>query len=208
MKCILCNSRKGKRHCPAKGTLICAPCCGRMRVVEIDCPPDCVYLTEGQGHQAAKKYIRQVRQEQDPHRGLRLLENMQIYRPLIDEVEKEILRYGQGLRSFHDRHVLEAVRLLRKTYQSEDRGIIYEHRSPDPMVTALIRAVRKMLEETREGLDSPLRVSDLLNCLELVESEVHYHLNHQSGGEPYLTFIRKNHPEIAPTASDRNLIVL
>ena len=150
MKCILCNSRKGKRHCPAKGTLICAPCCGRLRVVEIPCPADCAYLTSGHGHQAGKKYVDQLRQEEGRDRRIRLYENMRRYRPLIDEIEKEILRYGQGLSSFHDRHVQEAIRLLRKTYRSEERGVIYEHKSADPMVSALIRAVQEMLEKLRQ----------------------------------------------------------
>lgn len=208
MKCILCNSRKGKRHCPAKGTLICAPCCGRMRVVEIPCPPDCAYLTEGHGHQAGKKFVDQLRQEEGTDRRIRLYENMRRYRPLIDEIEKEILRYGQGLSSFHDRHVQEAIRLLRKTYQSEERGVIYEHKSTDPMVSALIRAVQEMLEKLRQDVELNLRASDILNCMEWVESEVRYHLRHPLGGEPYLTFIRKNHPEITPPSSDQNLIVL
>lgn len=208
MKCILCNSRKGKRHCPAKGTLICAPCCGRLRVVEIPCPPDCGYLIEGHGHQMGKKYVDQLRREEDTDRRVRLYENMRRYRPLIDEIEKEILRYGQGLSSFNDRHVLEAIRLLRKTYQSEERGVIYEYKSADPMVSALIRAVQEMLENLRQELELNLRASDILNCMEWVESEVRYHLRHPPGGEPYLTFIRKNHPDVAPASSDQNLIVL
>ena len=208
MKCILCNSRKGKRHCPAKGTLICAPCCGRLRVVEIPCPPDCVYLAAGQGHQAGKKYIRQLRQEQDPDRSLRLYENLRVYRPLIDEIEMEILRYGQGLSSFRDQHVLEAVRLLRKTYRSEMRGVIYEHSSPDPMVSALIRDLQKLLDALKDKLELRLRVSDLVDCLEVVAWEIRYHLNQPLDEEPYLTFIRKNHPEVAAPSSDQNLIVL
>ena len=208
MKCILCNSRKGKRHCPAKGTLICAPCCGRLRVVEIPCPPDCGYLIEGHGHQMGKKYVDQLRREVDTDRRVRLYENMRRYRPLIDEIEKEILRYGQGLSSFHDRHVQEAIRLLRKTYQSEERGVIYEYKSADPMVSALIRAVQEMLEKLRQELELNLRASDFLNCMEWVESEVRYHLRQPPGGEPYLTFIRKNHPDVAPASSDQNLIVL
>ena len=208
MKCILCNSRKGKRYCPAKGTLICAPCCGRMRVVEIPCPPDCAYLAEGQGRQAGKKYMRQLRLEQDPDRSLRLYENLRLYRPLFDVIELEILRYGQGLSSFHDRHVLDAVRLLRKTYRSEVRGVIYEHRSPDPVVSALVRAVHEKLEELRKELESQLRASDLVECLEVMEWEVRHHLNQPLDEEPYLTFIRKNHPEVAAEGSDENLILL
>ncbi len=208
MKCILCNSRKGKRYCPAKGTLICAPCCGRMRVVEIPCPPDCVYLAEGQGRQAGKKYMRQLRLEQDPDRSLRLYENLRLYRPLFDVIEIEILRYGQGLSSFHDRHVLEAVRLLTKTYRSEVRGVIYEHTSPDPVVSALVRAVHEKLEKLREELESQLKASDLVECLEVMVWEVRHHLNQPLDEEPYLTFIRKNHPEVAAEGSDENLIVL
>ena len=208
MKCILCNSRKGKRHCPAKNTLICAPCCGRLRVVEIPCPPDCAYLIKGHGHQMGKKYVDQLRREEDSERRHRLYENMRRYRPLIDEIEMEILRYGQGLRSFHDRHVLEAVRLLRKTYRSEERGVIYEYKSTDPMVSSLIRAVQEMMEKLKEDLEMELRASDIVNCLEWVESEVRYHLQQPSSGEPYLTFIRKTHPNVAPPAPDQNLIVL
>jgi hypothetical protein len=176
--------------------------------VEIPCPADCVYLTAGHGHQAGKKYVHQLRQEESTDRRIRLFENMRRYRPLIDEIEKEILRYGQGLSSFHDRHVQEAIRLLRKTYQSEDRGVIYEYKSADPMVSALIRDVQEMLEKLRQDLDLELRTSDFLKCMEWVESEVGYHLRLQPGGEPYLTFIRKNHPEITPPSSDQNLIVL
>ena len=208
MKCILCNSRKGKRHCPAKGTLICAPCCGRLRVVEIPCPPDCGYLAEGQGHQAGKKYMRQLRREQDPDRSLRLYENLQLYRPIIHEIEVEILHYGRGLRSFRDRHVLDAVRLLRKTYRSEVRGVIYEHTSPDPMVSALIRDLQKFLDPIKENIEMPLGVSELVDCLEVMEWEIRHHLNQPLDEEPYLTFIRKNHPEIKPPSSDQNLIVL
>ena len=179
-----------------------------MRVVEIPCPPDCAYLTEGHGHQAGKKYIRQLRQEQNPERSLRLYENLQLYKPLIHEIEVEILRYGQGLRSFHDRHVLDAVRLLRRTYRSEVRGVIYEHTSPDPMVSALIRALQKLLDSLKDNLELQLRATDLVDCMEVMEWEIHYHLNQPPGGEPYLTFIRKNHPDVAPPAADQNLIVL
>lgn len=44
-KCFLCETRRGKRACPARGgALICPPCCARHRVTDLDCPPDCSYL--------------------------------------------------------------------------------------------------------------------------------------------------------------------
>ena len=45
MSCSLCGRRKGKRACPARGAEICSQCCGTKRLVEVDCPPDCAYLT-------------------------------------------------------------------------------------------------------------------------------------------------------------------
>ena len=42
-KCAWCSARKGKRVCPAIGS-ICAPCCGQHRLREIPCPETCFYL--------------------------------------------------------------------------------------------------------------------------------------------------------------------
>ena len=44
MICPLCEKRKAKRYCPAKGEMICAICCGEKREVSIDCSSDCPYL--------------------------------------------------------------------------------------------------------------------------------------------------------------------
>jgi hypothetical protein len=42
--CTFCDSRKGKRFCPALDGPICSICCGRHRLSEIDCEPDCPWL--------------------------------------------------------------------------------------------------------------------------------------------------------------------
>jgi hypothetical protein len=42
--CVHCSNRKGKRTCPALGGEICQLCCGKHRLVEISCPPDCRWL--------------------------------------------------------------------------------------------------------------------------------------------------------------------
>src|SRR5690242_17610531 len=53
MVCPICHERKAKRFCPAKGAQICAVCCGTKRLVEINCPADCVYLTSARNHPPA-----------------------------------------------------------------------------------------------------------------------------------------------------------
>lgn len=42
--CSFCSTRKGKRACPALGGEICPQCCGKHRLVEIQCPADCRWL--------------------------------------------------------------------------------------------------------------------------------------------------------------------
>ena len=49
--CTYCSQAKGKRACPALGTLICSRCCGEQRLIRIECPPDCKYLTANEGYQ-------------------------------------------------------------------------------------------------------------------------------------------------------------
>ena len=49
----LCGTRKARRDCPALGQTICAVCCGTKRLVEIQCPDDCVYLPSAREHPAA-----------------------------------------------------------------------------------------------------------------------------------------------------------
>ncbi len=44
IKCVSCNNKLAKRHCPGLNGLICPPCCGKKRLREIRCPDGCQYL--------------------------------------------------------------------------------------------------------------------------------------------------------------------
>lgn len=209
MKCILCGKRKGKRFCPAKRREICAQCCGEKRVVEVACPSDCTYLTSGQTYQSVKKYINQLQHQDDPVRQRRLYESLQRFKPLIEELEKQIITYGEDLTSFQDQHVFEAVTLLRETYETESKGIIYQHESSNPIVQSLSRSLHEELERLRqdpEWSDVRLRTADILDCLEVLDSDVRYHLEKKSDAETYLTFIRRNHPDVASGGPESRLI--
>lgn len=209
MKCILCEKRKGKRFCPAKNTHICSQCCGEKRVVEIACPADCVYLTSGQSYQSFKKYVTQLQQQEDPLRRKKLYETSQNFSSLFFEIEEQIIHFAGELRSFTDEHILEATGLLQETYKTEEKGLIYEHTSPNPLVQALFRELRKLLEEKRSQVtdDSPLlRRVDIVDCLEVVETDIRYHLENQSDRGSYLNFILRNHPKSSSQRPKESLI--
>ncbi|MCH8018007.1 MAG: hypothetical protein IH917_15445 [Acidobacteria bacterium] len=210
MKCILCGERKGKRFCPAKNTSICAQCCGEKRVVEIDCPSDCVYLNSGHTYQSIKKYSAQLQQEKDPLRRRKLYETGQHFGRLFGEIERTIIGYAADLRTLTDQHILQAVSLLKETYRTEKKGVIYEHSSANPLVQALLRDLRASLEKirTQPDRDFPiLKTTNLLDCLEVVEQDIGYHLERASERGSYLGFIKKNHPELSSRAASKGSLI-
>ncbi|MEE8349026.1 MAG: hypothetical protein V3R94_05625 [Acidobacteriota bacterium] len=210
MKCILCNQRKGKRSCPAKNTSICAQCCGEQRVTTIACPADCVYLHSGQAYQAIKKYSTQLKNEEDPVKRRKLYETSQAFGPVFGQIEQSIINYAASLQTLTDTHVLEAVTLLRETYRTEQKGVIFEHSSGHPLVQALVRDLKAALEALRadQGDHLPkVSTTDLLDCLSVVETDISYHLDSSKDRESYLNFIRRNHPELSSKASSRGTLI-
>ena len=199
MRCRVCGQRKGKRECPAKGGLICAQCCGEKRVVGIACPADCQHLKTGQSYHRFKHYIALLESQTSAARRRALYETFTEWGGLIEGVEETIVGFAADLRSLRDRDVLEAVETLRKTMETERKGVIFEHRSANPIVQSLAREIGAHLEEVREkppeGLPPP-RLEDWIECLKAVEAGLRFY--EQSGeGSGWLRFTAVNHPEAA-----------
>lgn len=202
MKCVICNQRKGKRFCPAKNAHICAQCCGEKRVVEIACPVDCQYLKTGQEFQSIKKYIAMVSQEENPTRRQKFFSAMSRWGSLLSTIEKCVVEFGSTLSTLRDRDVLAAVKLVKKTYETERKGLIFEHSSSDPIAQSLSRDLRERLEEARKaetGSDATAvpGIDDLIESLEAVQMNIEYHLRSEQGEAAYLRFTARNHPEAA-----------
>ena len=212
MKCTVCRQRKGKRFCPAKNSQICTQCCGEKRVIEINCPADCVYLKSGQSYQWVKQMVSQSQHSQDPLLQKKLNTTRQKFIQVVLDLEATIVKYAANLSSLADEQVLEAITLLKATYQTEERGLIYEHTSENPLAQALLRDLRDRLEEMRrspDSADSPsLRSSDLHDCLEVLENDIQYHLTTQNDPDNYLKFIKRNHPEAAISDSSQGGLIL
>jgi len=179
-------------------------------VVEINCPADCIYLQSGQVYQSLKKYSAQLKQEDNPVKRRKIYETSRSFGPVFGEIEKVIVRYAAGLQTLTDSHVLESISLVKETYRTEQKGVIYEHTSSNPLVQALSRELREQIEALRSGKDGelpPLKTTNLLDCLEVLESDVQYHLESIPGGDHYLNFIRRNHPDTsAQSAAGGSLI--
>ena len=147
MKCVLCDLRKAKRHCPAKSALICPQCCGEKRVLEIDCPETCPYLIAGRAREVAD-YTRRIGtlDIRDHDRNSRVFQD---YQDVIAHLEYTIARERMSSRDLRDRDVLQAIEILLDTYRTEDNGVLYEKTSEDLRIEPLRRELESCIESLR-----------------------------------------------------------
>src|SRR5206468_4068765 len=125
---------------------ICAVCCGTKRLVQIQCPPDCVYLATARDHPPAA-LVR--RQQQD----LGLL--VHFMRDLNDRqsqlfflVTTFLVQYqSPELQPLIDHDVAEAGAAMAATLETSARGVIYEHRPASLPAERLMNALKPVLAQ-------------------------------------------------------------
>jgi len=132
--------------CPALGKTICSVCCGTKRLVEIQCPPDCVYLATAREHPAAAT----IRKQQDDiavlARFMRDLSERQ--GRLLFLIATFLVRYQPlDLQVLIDEDVVEAMAALAATFETASRGVIYEHKAATMSAERLANALKPLLAE-------------------------------------------------------------
>lgn len=206
--CPLCRQRKAKRACPAKGASICPHCCGTKRLVEIDCPPDCVYLT---GAHAPAWEGRETERNRDlrrvaPHIQSLAHERAQLFFLALAGVNA--LRARR--RDLDDRLLAQAVEALRKTVETRARGILYEHPAGDVRAQGLVLDLRGLFEaKDAEGRVATPDDRDLLPVLTALESSVTETLRESAGPTAFLDTVARLAARLgtAPAAKTSPLIV-
>lgn len=189
MSCPLCRERKGKRHCPAKGERICSICCGSKRLVEIDCPRDCAYLS---GAHAGAWEGRETERARDHRRLAPCMQGLtdpqsQLF--LVAIVGLDRLRAER--RDLEDRLVLDAVRALRKTVETRGHGILYDHSAENLRAEGLLHDLRGLFDaKGAEGRTVSPDDRDLLPALRALESLVELTLR-EGGRTEFLEMARR-----------------
>jgi hypothetical protein len=185
MSCPLCGRRKGKRACPARGAAICSQCCGTKRLVEIDCPSDCIYLT---GAHAPGWEGRASERQRDERRVLPHLAS-------LTERQVQLLFLAlAGIGDIRGRHgglddalLLEAVVALRKTTETRDRGVLYEHPPGDPRARDVIRDLTGLFEARDEsGTVHRPADRDLVAALRALEGALGTTIGEKEGPHAFL----------------------
>ena len=184
-RCPLCLKRKGRRACPAKGASICPHCCGTKRRVEIDCPDDCVYLSGGH---AGAWDGRETEKRRDARRvfayvaGLPERQVRLFYTALVGITALRARR-----RELDDRLLADAVAALRKTVDTRNRGILYEHQADDARAQGLVYELRGLFEAKDEsGQVHAPSDRDLLPALDALAQGLEATLKEDAGPTAYL----------------------
>lgn len=113
-KCAYCQTRKGKRSCPALGGVICSLCCGEHRVIRIACPADCGYLDPNSEYQRKRAGERFAQERRDFYKELVGFGGEKAA-ALSSLIEVVTFRFFQERRDGQDGEVIAGIQALRRT---------------------------------------------------------------------------------------------
>jgi hypothetical protein len=181
-KCPACQTRKGKRKCPALEDLICSVCCGTKREKEIQCPPDCKFLGKSKQHSEERRKLnferemRSIIRHEDQH--LDTLQNIEssIYQTYLEEED------------ITDRDVETAVEYLYEQGKTRIGMSDTSERFLTPKEQQLVDAIEGIFALREEIVGQPEPEKVKLKCLYRILESVRNHKtphNHCA----YLVFI-------------------
>jgi hypothetical protein len=212
VSCPICEKRKPKRFCPAKGEKICAVCCGVEREVTIDCPSDCAYLI------AARRYEHEHRKPLSPndlpYRDLDFSMDLVHERSAaISGLGYTVLKFANENRATADSEALAALSALAETYRTLGTGIYYERPPEAPLPRALYGQLVEFLHEYEK------QEAERAGLGGLKDSEVFYLLvfllrigRHETNGRPrsraFLDFLRARFPRAAEAEREASRIIV
>ncbi|KJU87432.1 hypothetical protein MBAV_000371 [Candidatus Magnetobacterium bavaricum] len=185
-KCIVCNSRKGKRNCPSFGALICSQCCGAKKGTEIDCPGDCFFLstskqyfTDKQASNEAKNFEREVKS---------IIGNEDAYFDMLQNIEFTIVRLHKVNKKIVDKDVQAALEYLFEMGKAHIEGVSSKYLTKlPPTVLVLVDSINDILEY-RNSFGVIESLMDRLKCIYRVLDSVKTHYNPMDN-QSYLNFI-------------------
>ena len=168
-RCPLCSERSGKRYCPAKGSQICAVCCGTKREVEIDCPASCPHLIAGRSYEAEKRVP-------DPELARRVekYSNDFVYKysPILDAISRSVVEERVQSPWLVDNDVIEVYKSLASTMKTLSSGIYYESLPEGSVRISLFKRLKTQLDELMQPSPSAarraLKVSEAVDVLDFL----------------------------------------
>lgn len=212
MTCPICNKRKPKRFCPAKGEKICAVCCGTEREVTIDCPSDCPYLVAARRYEDAHR--KPPPPDQVPYPDVEFpVDLVHERRVVLSGLGYSILKFAAENRTLDDSETLAALGALAETYRTLGTGIYYERPPDAPLPRALYGQLGQFLQEfnKREAEHSgfsSLKNSEIFHLLVFLLRVGRHETNGRAHSRAFLDFLRAQFPRTPETQPEAPRIIM
>lgn len=192
MNCILCNSRKARRHCIALHGDICSVCCGTEREQSIDCPLECVYLQDAHEHERPPDLDPATIPNQDISVTEEFLRANEVFLAFFALAIYEGALAQPGATDYDTRDALEALIKTMRTLQS---GIYYETVPDNKFAASIAAHVQEKIAELRKReLDatgaSSIKDSTLLTVLAFLQRLEYSRNNGRKRSRAFLDFLR------------------
>jgi hypothetical protein len=212
MPCPICEKRKAKRFCPAKGESICAVCCGTEREVTIDCPGDCPHLVQARRYEEAhpREFAREEILFPDVEIPPHAIRERQ---PAVSGLGFTVLKFAREHAALADGDVLPAVASLAETYRTLGSGIYYEKPPASPLAHELYAALAAFLEEAKKqeagasGYPS-LKDSEIFHLLVFFWRVAKQRTNGRPKSRAFLDFLRAQYPKSPEIEKEAPRIVM
>lgn len=207
MVCTLCRTRKARRACPALGKDICPVCCGTKRLIEIACPPDCIYLETAQKHPAAAVKRQQERDLAVLMAALGRVSEVQLQ--LFFLLHTFISRFKPAaIGRVVDADVAHAAGALAASFETAGRGVLYDHQAASVVGEELRRELKTFLAEVGRGGGSRFetQAAEVLRGIERGAKHEVEGIGPEAQG--YLTLVARLLHERPPDTRERTSLIL
>ena len=164
-------------------------------MIELPCPESCTYLTQARASSRERESALRQKESALGTREMGLNERAFV---ALDNIQKTIVDTQRGigplaLRDLDDAATLAAIENTIKNLETEETGLIYEHRATSPRIGELSRRIRERLDEIPKETPPEIRPrrSEILKALVFLRESVNAHIL-RAAGDPEATrsFIR------------------
>ena len=195
MKCIICGKEKAKRFCPAKNSHICPKCCGEKRGIEINCPSDCEYFIEGQKHHQ-QKITRQRLRKEGAKSYIRREELYNKNPEFFALIEIAIANSFRANKKLNNRDLIRGLEQVRKTVETEIKGIYYEYESENSYANTISRNIFGIIREaSNRYTPKHFSLEFSLDVVGEYVKELNFYIENDPDEQSYLKHIMRYHPE-------------
>ena len=164
----------------------------------------------GRKHETDQEYMRHL-DWSNPGKREKYLRVLDRHESVVSRLEILVAEERRASRGLTDRDLAETLGLLLATLQTEEKGILYEHKSNDLRIDGLRRTLLEAIRECRNPKDQKrkrLALKGAVECVEFLQDIVDSHMKSKASPQSYVNFLARNMPRVSRRqAADSGIIV-